>query len=50
MATATDGSLVRRMMGAAMLNVGVYEEVEADTDATMQAGSVVGMVAIASQW
>ena len=47
MATATDGSLVRRMMGAAMLNVGVYEEVEADQGATTQAAIVVAIVAVA---
>jgi hypothetical protein len=44
---ATDGSLVRRMMGAAMLNVGVYEEVEADESATTQAAIVVAIVAVA---
>ncbi|HSJ10702.1 MAG TPA: YIP1 family protein [Longimicrobiales bacterium] len=41
-------SLTERMIGAAKLDIDTYEEVEADTDATMQAGSVVGMVAIAS--
>ena len=35
------------MMGAAMLNVGVYEEVEADQGATTQAAIVVAIVAVA---
>lgn len=47
MATATDGSLLRRMKGAAMLDVGVYEEVEADESATTQAAIVVAIVAVA---
>lgn len=41
-------SLVDRMMGAALLDVSVYEEVEADTTATGQASQVVGLVALAS--
>jgi hypothetical protein len=41
-------SLTERMIGAAKLDIDTYEEVEADTEATMQAGGVVGMVAIAS--
>lgn len=44
---ATDDSLVRRMMGAAMLDVHVYEEVEADSTATNQAAIVVAIVAVA---
>jgi hypothetical protein len=47
MATVADGSLVRRMQGAAMLKVEVYEEVEADSSATTQAGTVVAIVAVA---
>jgi hypothetical protein len=42
------GSLVDRMKGAALLSVDTYEEVEHDQDATMQAGAVVAMVAVAS--
>ena len=41
-------SLTERMMGAAMLDVSVYEEVEHDTTATMQAAGVVGIVAVCS--
>ncbi|HEU0053563.1 MAG TPA: YIP1 family protein [Longimicrobium sp.] len=39
-------SLTERMMGAAMLDVSVYEEVEADQNATGQAAAVVTIVAI----
>ncbi len=42
------GSLVERMKGAAMLSIDTFEEVEHDTDATMQAAAVVAMVAVAS--
>lgn len=42
------GDLVQRMLGAATLNVDTYEEVEADETATMQAATVVAMVAVAS--
>src|SRR5690606_7992801 len=35
-------SLTERMKGAALLNIDVYEEVEADTSATAQAAIVVG--------
>jgi len=42
------GDLVQRMLGAATLNIDTYEEVEADETATMQAGTVVAMVAVAS--
>ncbi len=42
------GDLVARMMGAAMLDINTYEEVEADATATAQAAVVVGMVAVAS--
>lgn len=48
MAEMTRGSLVQRMMGAAMLNVATYEEVEADRTATAQAATVVAIVAVAS--
>ncbi len=41
-------SLFDRMLGAAKLDVHVYEEVEADADATSQAALVVGIVAVAS--
>lgn len=41
-------SFTERMIGAAKLDVDVYEEVEADTDATMQAAGVVAIVALAS--
>lgn len=40
-------SLVGRMIGAAMLDVATYEEVEHDTSATTQAGLVVVLVAVA---
>ena len=43
----TKNSLVRRMIGAAKLDVATYEEVEHDTSATMQAGLVVVLVAVA---
>ena len=39
-------SLIARMMGAAMLDTSVYEEVEADRGATGQAAIVVAIVAI----
>ncbi len=42
-----DRSLIDRMLGAAMLNVAVYEEVEHDESLTTQAGLVVGIVALA---
>ena len=42
------GSITDRMMGAALLNVATYEEVEADTTATGQAAVVVVIGAIAS--
>ena len=38
-------SWVERMIGAAMLDASVYEEVEADRNATGQAAAVVGIVA-----
>ena len=41
-------SLVERMIGAAMLDVSVYEEVEHDTSATGQAAAVVAIVALCS--
>lgn len=40
-------SLTERMIGAAMLNVATYEEVEADETATGQAAIVVAVVAVA---
>ena len=40
-------TLAERMIGAAMLDVSVYEEVEADEGATGQAAMVVAIVAIA---
>ena len=40
--------MLRRMLGAARLDVNIYEEVEADQSATMQAFMVVAMVAVAS--
>ncbi|MGH7475445.1 MAG: YIP1 family protein [Longimicrobiales bacterium] len=39
-------SLVERMVGAARLDISVYEEVEADTTATSQAAGVVAIVSI----
>ena len=48
MADVTRGSLTQRMMGAAMLNVATYEEVEADRTATGQAAIVVAIVAVAT--
>ena len=42
------GDMVQRMLGAATLNVDTFEEVEADESATMQAATVVAMVAVAS--
>ena len=41
-------SFVERMIGAAKLDVAVYEEVEADSSATGQAAGVVALAAIAS--
>lgn len=40
--------MLRRMIGAATLNINVYEEVEADRSATMQALGVVLLVSLAS--
>ncbi len=42
---AEQRSLVRRMIGAALLDVSTYEEVEHDSSATVQAGIVVALVA-----
>lgn len=48
-ASAEDrNGVVQRAIGAAMLNVDVYEEVEADVNATGQAATVVLVVALAS--
>lgn len=41
-------SMTERMIGAAKLDVGVYEEVEADGSATGQAAGVVAIVALCS--
>jgi hypothetical protein len=41
-------SLTQRMIGAALLDVSVYEEVEADRNATGQAAIVVAIVAVCS--
>jgi hypothetical protein len=41
-------SFVNRMRGAALLDIPVYEEVEADTSATVQAAIVVGIVSVCS--
>ena len=41
-------SFTERMMGAAKLDVHVYEEVEADTSATSQAMGVVLLSSLAS--
>lgn len=44
--SATKGDLTTRMMGAAMLSVDTYEEVEADQEATGQAALVVAIAAL----
>lgn len=41
-------SMLQRMIGAALLDVDTYEEVEHDTTATGQAAGVVGIVAVAA--
>lgn len=46
-ATPPRHSIFQRMVGAALLKVASYEEVEADTTATKQAAAVVAIVAIA---
>ena len=48
METVQRRSLVERMIAAAKLDIHLYEEVEADADATSQAALVVGLVAVAS--
>ena len=40
--------MIRRMIGAAKLNIGTFEEVEADSSATNQAMLVVVIVAVAT--
>lgn len=40
--------MIQRMIGAAMLNPHIYEEVEADRSATLQAMAVVVLVALAT--
>jgi hypothetical protein len=47
MQTSASGSLVDRMMGAARLDAATYEEVERDTNATVQAAIVVVLAALA---
>lgn len=47
-AQVASSPLVARMIGAAMLNVNTYEEVEADQSATSQAAVVVGIAAVSS--
>lgn len=46
-ATPPQHSIFERMIGAALLKVASYEEVEADTTATKQAAVVVAIVAVA---
>jgi len=49
MATTTaKSSFVRRLMGAAVLDTGTYEEIEADPTATVQAFAVVLMSSVAA--
>lgn len=48
MTLGTSRGLVPRALGAALLDVDTYEEVEADTSATAQAATVVLVVAVAS--
>jgi hypothetical protein len=48
MNTMASRSMTARMMGAARLDVSVYEEVEADSTATGQAAGVVAIVALCS--
>ncbi len=43
----SERTMMDRMLGAAMLDVEVYEEVEADETLTSQAAGVVAMVAVA---
>lgn len=45
--SAAPSTFTYRMLGAAFLKVAVYEEVEADSNATFQAAGVVGIVALA---
>ncbi len=40
--------MIQRMIGAALLRTGTYEEVESDTSATLQAMLVVVVVSLAS--
>ena len=40
--------MIKRMIGAAKLDIATYEEVEADTSATRQAMVVVVLVALAT--
>lgn len=47
-ATATRSPFLRRLLGAATFKLPIYEEVEHDTEATLQAAGVVGLVAIAA--
>jgi hypothetical protein len=43
-----EGNMIKRMMRAARLDAAVYEEVEADSSATVQAMAVVVLVALAT--
>lgn len=47
-AAAPSLSFGRRLVGAALFDIAVYEDVEHDTAATWQAAGVVGLVAIAT--
>lgn len=47
MSTLAGRSMTRRMIGAAILDVPAYEEVEHDTTATGQAAGVVALAAVA---
>jgi hypothetical protein len=48
MNTVASRSMTDRMMGAARLDISVYEEVEADSTATGQAAGVVAIMALCS--
>lgn len=46
--SAARSPFLRRVLGAATFSLPVYEEVERDPDATLQAAGVVGLVALAT--
>ncbi len=46
--TTVKSSFLRRLMGAAMLDTGTYEEIEADPSALLQAFAVVVMSSVAA--